>query len=226
MIPIFIETRFGKIFAIFHKGNKDKPLIILVHGYQGNHLGNFENLFVYLARKLEENKYNVLRFDLIGHRNSDLGKILISSMVNQLIEITEFCKKNFEFNGIVLIGHSRGFWISILAQEKIKDLKALISLAGRVRNLKYFMSKMEIDYLIQNKKDFKEYYEDDSKYDYKEYISKIKVPVLLIYGKKDDIVYYTEAFEFKKYYKGRGLRIVFWKKQNMILGKRKKNYPK
>jgi len=133
-------------------------------------------------------------------------------MVEQLIEIIEHCRRSYRFNGIVLIGHSRGFWISILAQNKIKDIKGLISLAGGVRNLKYFFSEMRKYYLSQIEKDFKEYLEDDSKYDYREYISKIRVPVLLIYGKKDETVFYTEAFIFKDYYKGNTLEIKIFRR--------------
>jgi len=38
-VASFLETKHGKIFYIFHKGDENRPLVVLVHGHKETHLG-------------------------------------------------------------------------------------------------------------------------------------------------------------------------------------------
>ncbi len=206
----FIENEKQKIFCIFHEGDKHKPLAIFVHGFSGHHMGMHNCFFVHAARELVKKGYNVLRFDFRGSGNSE-GSFLkqnMSSMISDLEAIIRYAKKNLKFNGnIVLIGHSRGFFVSLFVANEFKEVKALVSLAGRVSSTKEWWSAVRLRELYTRGKldwfgvDFpftKEYVEDEMKYEPEREIEKLEMPVLLIYGKADDVVPACEGIRFKE----------------------------
>ncbi len=216
-VPLYFENERQKIFMIFNKGRKSHPLIILVHGWSGNHLGTWNRFFVIAARYFARKGLNVLRFDFRGSGNSE-GKFeeqTISSMISDLKAVMKYSLENFDFNrNIILIGHSQGFYVSIFASYPIPEVRGLISWMGRVSDLKDFWPKMWFEeferkgYLISE--DFtisKKYVEDSLKYDSSKAVKKLNIPVLLIYGENDNIVPPSEAVKFKKMYKGKDLTL-------------------
>ncbi len=91
---------------------------------------------------------------------------------------------------------------------RIKKVKGLVGWMGRVSNLNEFWSKAyEREFLRKGfdvHKDLKitkKYFEDSQKYDSRKAIKKLKIPVLLIYGEADDVVYPAEGLFFKTHAK-------------------------
>lgn len=208
----YLPHENSKIFGIFTPGKKEFPLIILVHGWSGNHLGTWNRFFVTAARYFARKGLNVLRFDFRGSGNSEgeFEEQTISSMISDLKAVAEHSSENFDFNGdIVLIGHSQGFYISVFASRKISEIKGLISWMGRVSDLRDLWPRVWFEeferkgYLISE--DFvisRKYVEDSLKYRSPKIIGKLNIPVLLVYGAEDSVVPPSEGLKFMKLYRG------------------------
>ncbi len=213
----WIDAEGGKIFGIFSKGKNDKPLVILVHGWSGNHLGSRNRFFVTAARFFADEGLNVMRFDFRGSGNStgEFENQTITSMIEDLVTLEEYALEHFDFNGkVVLVGHSQGFYVSLFAVQEMKRVAGLVSWAGRVSDLKDFQSVVWFEELERKGRwahsDFvvtKAYVKDSMNYRSSEAITKLALPVLLVYGEKDDVVPPSEGLKFLKFYGGKNAKL-------------------
>ena len=96
--------------------------------------------------------------------------------------------------------------VSIIRASSDKRVNCLVSIAGVAYPGNERLSKKQSENL--NEKGYvvwwnkykvkKNFYDDADKYDLTKYISKIKVPVLIIHGDKDDVVNQKEAKDLYK----------------------------
>ncbi len=117
----WVDAEDGRIFGIFSKGKKDNPLVILAHGWSGNHLGTRNRFFVKAARFFASKGLNVIRFDFRGSGNSSgrFEEQTITTMIEDLIAVENYASEHFDFDGrIVLVGHSRAFMFLSLRRKK------------------------------------------------------------------------------------------------------------
>ncbi len=96
----------------------------------------------------------------------------------------------------------------------MKHVIGLVSWMGRVSDLGDFWAKMRFEeferkgFLVYE--DFvlsEKYIKDSMNYRSAEAISKLDLPVLLIYGERDDTVPPSEGLKFLKFYKGRKTKL-------------------
>ena len=208
-IPFFTKVDKERVFGIFTQGKENFPLLVLVHGWGGHHLGTRNRSFVLASRFFAKKGFNVVRFDFRGCGNSEgnFRDQTITSNIKYLKAIVNYCLKNFHLNKkIVLIGHSQGFYVSMFACKTIKFVKGLVSWMGRVSDLNEFLSKVrleelkrrkileEFDYYVVSEK----YLKDSMKYNSSKLIKRLTLPVLLIYGERDNIVPVCEGLKFKR----------------------------
>jgi pimeloyl-ACP methyl ester carboxylesterase len=221
----WIDVDDGRIFGIFSRGNENKPLIILAHGWSGNHLGTWNRFFVTAARFFASKGLNVIRFDFRGSGNStgEFEEQTITSMIEDLAALEDYASEHFDFDGkIVLAGHSQGFYVSLFSVHKMKHVTGLVSWMGRVSDLTDFWAKMRFEeferkgFLIHDGFVLSEkYIKDSTNYRSAEAISKLDLPsILLIYGEKDDVVPPSEGLKFLRSYKGKDAKLEILEELN------------
>lgn len=176
------------------KGNKKTPAVILVHGFAKT---KTERKFVESARKLAQNGIVSLRFDFSGCGDSE-GKFEEMSISKQVEELNAAYRrlikeKRIDKNRIGIFAHSLGTVITCLFQLKYGKCKCLILAApafDQARLIKKWYKRTEIE------KWKKQGYLDTEKFriglgylkeaiDYTKILSQIKIPTLILHGKKD-----------------------------------------
>jgi len=201
--PVVFKNRNGRqLVGILHlpEGRRKPPLVIICHGFGGTKTGR---KYTKLARALEKNKIASFRFDFEGCGDSEgnFESITIKRQASDLKAATNWTlkQKNINKNKIALLGNSLGAAIVALyvgyAKLPVKTLvfwapafnqKELIPIWNTKNNLKkwkkqkYFIRKEDkigINYLKENERK-----------DYSPILSKIEAPILIIHGKKDDVV--------------------------------------
>ncbi len=230
-IPIVFKTNEEQIIGILHLPKKEKsPLIILIHGWGRNKLGTDSNFFVKVAREFCKNNFAVLRFDFRGSGDSegDFKDQTITSMLQDLDTVITQISKNpyIDKEKICLIGHSQGGYVSLLQSSKDKRVKCVILWAGRVSDLKDFLSKMWFEELerkgyIESYDYFtsKKYVEDSLKYNISAAVEKIQVPVGMIYGESDDVIPPSEGVKLSKMLKSKKELIILENLDHVFTGK-------
>jgi len=218
MEPVIFRNKGQKIFGILHLP-KDKgrvPLVVLCHGWGGNHLGTWNAFFNKAGRDLAKQGFAVLRFDFRGSGNSD-GKFedqTTTSMLSDLKAVIDQAVKQegIDKNRIGLVGHSQGAYIALFHAAKDKRVKLLVSWMGRLSDYKDFASKMWIEeakrrgflpfregYTIR----YNIYIKDSFKYHSQEALRKLKMSFGLLYGEADDIVAIGEGERARKLARGK-----------------------
>lgn len=181
--------------------NKDKPLIILSHGFGSN-----KNSKTYVRLQEVFNRYNLstLRYDFfgVGESEGDLEDITISEAVDDILSAIKFLKIK-EYNKIGLFGSSFGGMASIIAASKTKDIFVL-TLKSPVSNyfdkLNHQFSRDEVRTWKKNKyinyttsdgrihKLNYMFYEDSKNNDGYVAAQNIEVPTLIVHGDADKTV--------------------------------------
>jgi len=158
-----------------------------------------------LAETLSKNGFAALRFDFGGCGESEDSEITLKNQVDDLKSAINYMRKNGYFN-IGLLGESLGGLTSILAYDN--EIKALVLWApvtkskapSTIQKEELQQELNERGFIIYQKdgKKFmipKEYLEERQAINQKEILSKIKCPVLIIHGDKDDIVPLADSRE-------------------------------
>jgi dienelactone hydrolase len=105
------------------------PVVIFVHGFVGNRIGE-NRLFVRAARRFAEEGYLALRFDLIGCGESvgEYGETGLQSFVEQTRNVIDYVTSLdfIDLNRVILIGHSLGGATSVLTTAQDKRVKKLV----------------------------------------------------------------------------------------------------
>lgn len=176
-------------------------------------MGTYNGLFVEAARFFGKRGLNVVRFDFRGSGNSDGGfeDQSVSTMLEDLRALVAHAKTNLTFDGrIILVGYSLGFYVStFFASKNPPELIGLVGWMGRVSDADEFFSKVtfeqaEFKGYLQHPHGFfipKEKLAEELKYKSRKAIGKLKVPVLLIYGERDEVTPPPEGIKFQRYYK-------------------------
>lgn len=223
--PIIIKNKNKKqLVGVLHmlKGKKKFPLVVICHGFGGT---KTDRKLIRLARALENNKIASFRFDFEGCGDSEgeLETITVKRQASDLEAVINWAlkQKNINKNKIAFLGHSLGtviaalyatytklsvrtlvFWASAFNQEK---LFPIWNTKGDLRKWKkqgYLIRKEDkigINYLKENERK-----------DYSPILSKINVPILIIHGKKDDVVPLRFSKELIK--KHRNVKLVIYPK--------------
>ena len=145
---VSVKTNFGNLYgSLVIPEKKDKmPLVIIVPGSgptdrDGNNTLIYGKGFVYrqIAEKLSENGIASLRYDKRGIGASADALIKEEDLrIGYLVQdvstwITKY-KSDERFSSIIILGHSEGSLIGMLACQKTK-VNGFISLAGPGRNM-------------------------------------------------------------------------------------------
>ena len=151
------------------KLNKNKPTIVICHGYKGS-----KNSFFKLAKLLNKENFNILRFDFSSHGESEgSGIITVDQQVNDLLSAINYLKTKNITKNINLFGFSLGGTTAILYTAKYNKVKSLV--LGSPASISNF-TKQNV---------FKE-------------AKKIKCPKLIIHGTADDLVPIWQSEELVK----------------------------
>ncbi len=202
-----------KIYFSNSKGNKicgilsnptlelSAPVIILCHGFTTSK-DSFTN--IKLEKIFNEQKIATFRFDFFGHGESegDFENITISEAIDDILNAIKYLKEK-GFSKLGLVGSSFGGISSLVAASKTDDLFVL-ALKSPVSNYldkelqkrpKEEIEKWKSDgYVVhtngkgEKKKLNYSFFEDFKNNDGYEAAKKIKIPVLIVHGDKDESV--------------------------------------
>ena len=192
-----------------------------------------------LAEGLQENGISTYRYDKrgVGKSVGDLKsghEIKFSDYINDAVSIINHFKKSKKFKELVVIGHSEGALIGMIASQSIAD--RFISVAGAGEDyLTLIERQLSIQPLfvrsmsepiiekLKNKKlvdsvppllnslfraDVQSYLIDASSYDPVEEISKLNIPILIIQGSTDIQIEVNDALILHKAAKSSRLEII------------------
>jgi pimeloyl-ACP methyl ester carboxylesterase len=126
-LEIYFKTENDKnIYGWWINGNKNAPLLILVHGW-GRNCGR---MLPYIE-KLYKEGYNLLAFDSRNHGISDKDEFSSMPKFAEDIEAAiNFAERDKTFSNIGLIGLSIGGAASIFAAAKDKRIKSVITVGA------------------------------------------------------------------------------------------------
>ncbi len=207
---IFEDKKGRKIVGILNmpKGAGPFPAVVICHGFKGYkeqlHLKS-------LAEKLAKDNILSLRFDFgngVGKSYGKLEDIKFSQYLDDLKSAVDYLTKQsfVDAKRIALVGHSLGGQLILHYASTDKRIKVLVDLAGVVlrgvektnieKNVKNQMKqakKLGYFYIFSKRTGKKyrikiDYYFDLLKHDTPAQIKKIKLPVLIVHGSKDDTV--------------------------------------
>lgn len=130
--PIIVTIENEKLIGTFFKtaGKEISPIVFLLHGFPGNEV-NYD-----IAHAIRRFGFNVVVFHYRGSWGSS-GNFSISNSLEDVNSIIEYFSKpeiadefNYDKEKIILIGHSMGGFISLIASMKYPNIKNVASLAG------------------------------------------------------------------------------------------------
>ncbi len=211
----FVDTSLGKIYCKHHRGTGST--IVFLHG-----LGATSRVWLRLMQYMPEN-LDIYLLDLLGHGRSDAPQMEYT-LSKQVESVGEFIEKKGLENYFVF-GHSYGGWISVVFslgntkargfifedaagfKDYFDDLRNNGEKFERRRNrireeLAYSNSNnMHVfENILGHESDDYEFTEDDLK--------RISQPVLIIWGREDDMTEYIYAQMMSRSIEGSRLEII------------------
>jgi len=184
------------LVGVLHLPDKEtSSAVIISHGFAAN---KDRSRLIKLAETLSKNGFAVLRFDFSGCGESEDSEITLKNQIDDLKSAINHMRKN-GYSNLGLLGESLGGLTSILAYDD--EIKTLVLWAPVTKSkTPSIIQKEELQqefnergFIIYQKdgREFKipkEYLEERKAVNQKEILSKIKSPVLIIHGDKDDSV--------------------------------------
>tara|TARA_B100000965_G_scaffold85100_1_gene68700 strand:+ start:1618 stop:2538 length:921 start_codon:yes stop_codon:yes gene_type:complete len=230
--------------TLINLNNTNSTLAIIISGSgptdrDGNNTSMKSDYLKMLAEGLQEYGISTYRYDKrgVGKSVGDLKsghEIKFSDYINDVVSIINHFKKSKKFKELVVIGHSEGALIGMIASQSIAD--RFISVAGAGED---YLTLIERQLSIQppfvrsmsepiieklkNKKlvdsvppllnslfraDVQSYLIDASSYDPVEEISKLNIPILIIQGSTDIQIQVSDALILHKAAKNSRLEII------------------
>lgn len=125
---MFLGSRDTKIFYSVDKVDEPKAAVILVHGIC-EHLGRYD----YIKDKLNEDGYNVYRYDARGHGKSEGQRGYLEEFDDYLDDLDlliGIVKRENKGLKTILIGHSMGGLVATAYTCKCPDKVDLLALSG------------------------------------------------------------------------------------------------
>lgn len=192
----FRNSRGTKLVGALHLPEEKTNLAIIIsHGFAAN---KDRTRLVKLAETLCKNGFAVLRFNFGGCGESEDREITLKNQVDDLKSAINYMRKN-GYSNIGLLGESVGGLASILAYNN--EIKTLVLWAPITKSKTPSIIQKEESQQELNERGFiiyqkdgrkfkipKEYLKERRAINQKEILSKIKSPVLIIHGNKDDTV--------------------------------------
>jgi pimeloyl-ACP methyl ester carboxylesterase len=186
--------------------SESKSTIIMSHGFTGDksEWGRFDKV----AQSLNQAGYNVLTFDFSGCGESDDDTLTVDKQVDDLKSAIKFIKLK-GYQKIGLFGHSLGGLISLKCYTP--EIVTMVLWAPVTNKIKYKLDKryseeqlLELDQkgYITKKRDKgirkkilidKQMLSDRKSVNPKDLLKNIDCPVLIIHGKQDESVPYTDS---------------------------------
>lgn len=139
---IILETSSGALYGslVIPDDLQSSPLVIIIPGSGptdrngNNNMGIQTNAYKMLAENFGNNGISTLRFDKRGIAQSKSAaksesELRFDTYIDDLVDWISLVKKDNRFSEIILLGHSEGSLIGIIAAQKT-EIDAFISLAG------------------------------------------------------------------------------------------------
>ncbi len=204
---VFQNSRGLNLVGVLHlPEGKTNAAIIISHGFAAN---KDRPRLVALAETLSKNGFVALRFDFSGCGESDGDKITLKNQVDDLRSAINYMRKK-GYTNIGLLGESLGALVSILACDN--EIKTLVLWAPVTKSKVPAMFQKEELRRELNERGFiiyqkdgkrfivpKEYLEERKSVNQREILSKIRIPVLIIHGNKDNVVPLEHSKEAMKF---------------------------
>ena len=144
--PLFIDNNSKKLFAVLHRPNTNKdrkqstPItgIVFCHPFAEEKLIS-QRVLVNLARQLCLSGYYVLRFDYMGHGDSegDFEEATVKTRLSDINRAVEYLRDTVCPVKIGLLGIRFGATLATLASENDKCIDFLISISPIVKGATY-----------------------------------------------------------------------------------------
>jgi len=172
------KVRFGEsgtyLQGMMHRGPRNSPAIVLCHPHP-NFGGTMDfYLLTDLVREISKEGFTTLRFNYRGTSPSTGTYGGGQGEVEDIVKAAEFLRKQQNVNPqrLGLVGYSFGGSLVIVAAERVKP-KVVVSISPQTRPF-------------------------ETRLDVVDYARRISSPIMLIHGKADDIVPYSESEEIHK----------------------------
>ena len=212
-------TKTKKIRYLKHI-QKNSPYIVFLHGFMSDLEGKKPKMFLNFAKK---NKIGFLALEYSGHGKSS-GKFTKGNISKWSKETSLLIKKIVKKNKIILVGSSMGAWISLnqfkFFEKQIKGFLGIGSAPEFLENLmwKKFSKKIRLE-IIKNGISYVKHgdYEYPITYQLikdgrknKILNSKIKskITVIMVHGKKDEVVPVSYSKKILKIFKNAKKKLV------------------
>ncbi len=213
-----IKTKDKKNIPIIIYNNKKKNIknknVILVI----SEIFGLNNNIKYICKKLSKNNYisifpqlfyrikNIKYDENINILRNKINKLSDKIILSDLDYLISWSKKKFNTNNILMIGLSWGGRITWLySYYNKKKIKKSIVLYGRINDIK---NKKHPIHPI-------------------DFVNKIKIPVLGIYAKNDEIINKKDIYNFKNIIKNKKIKLIIYKNcKHGFLDKERKTYNK
>ena len=226
---ISIDSLINGTLLIPNK-NKKAPLAIIIQGSgptdrNGNQKSLKNNSLKYLAEGLYRKRIATFRYDKrfvkqVQDGTFNESEVDFNDFINDAKNVIQYFKDDQRFSEIIIIGHSQGSLVGIIASQKNKVSK-FISLAGAgqeideviidqlenqapalVENARQSFDDIRVNGVAQNyspllasifRPSLQPFLLSWMQYNPQEEISKLKIPILLINGDNDFQVQVSEA---------------------------------
>jgi alpha-beta hydrolase superfamily lysophospholipase len=206
MEKIIIQNRKGlKMTVTVDETKNQKGLVFLMHG----HLGFKEHpLLVEVSKIFKQNNFTTVLFDVtngLGESEGDMEDGTITSYFEDLEDVINWSKlQTFYQKPFFLVGHSLGGYC-VANYAVNNNLKGVI-LFGSLVSGKFFQERNDIKEILEEwknsgvriwnsrsnpgvvKRSGYKFIEDGENHDLLKTADKIKCPVLMISGDKDDVI--------------------------------------
>lgn len=179
--------------------------IVLAHCFTcSRHTGILRQL----GHDFAEAGFMALRFDFSGNGQSE-GEFAQSTYTKQISEMKIACDfiSSRGTSRIGLVGHSMGAVIALLAAVEMKSAKAVCTIAGRLSgmNAMRFLNKDQQGKLDQTGQVVfssrgrqlmltQDFFSDAGRFDLPALVSRLKIPLLIVHGDRDEIIPVDEAY--------------------------------
>jgi len=200
---IRIKNKYDEtLVGVYSKSSKDNAkTIILVHGFK---VTKFDSYFNELSILLNQENYNIFRFDFSGCGESEgnFEETLVTKLKDDLATILNYVRnrEDIDENNISIIAQSFGVAITLALKPNVKSI-ILTSPAHNFENrwnkLYKFNPKTNKYERFSNTRGSmtlpKEFFEDAESYNLLNNIKEINSPILISYGDKDDKIPVADA---------------------------------
>jgi dienelactone hydrolase len=206
---IFKNSKGMKIVGILQtpEGKGQFPAVIICHGFKG--VKQQEHM-TRIAEDLAKGGFVALRFDFtngLGESEGDMYNLTVTGELDDLNSAIDFVKSlKYVNKNIGITGASLGGFDCLLIASERSDVKCMVGLSS----LFHFSKSKGMEERIKEAKEkgyavvksatfnktfkiSKQFFDDALGYDIESAVKKIKCPVLIIHGEKDESISLQEA---------------------------------